>query len=68
MSNDFEIDTVHLTATTPNGQTLTAVTFVNGRCGLALDGRRLEGLDWPPEQMEACAAAFRRLAGLAGAS
>jgi hypothetical protein len=64
MPDGHEIAKRHLTASTPNGQTLVAVTFTNGRCGLLIDDQPTDGMEWPAEQMSDCIATFLRLAGL----
>jgi len=64
MPDGHEIAKRHLTASTPAGQTLVAVTFTSGHCGLLIDNQPIATLEWPPEQMSDCIATFVRLAGL----
>jgi sulfur carrier protein ThiS len=64
MADSPKIATTHLTATTPNGETLAAVSYTNDRCAVLRDGEPVDGMEWPPGELHHCTEAFLRLAGL----
>ena len=64
MPNPHQVVKVHLTATGPAGETFAVATYANGRCGVTRDGTPIDGMEWPLDQYDQCAAALARLAGL----
>jgi hypothetical protein len=59
-----QVDTIHFTATTPDGRELAVVSYTDGRCGITRDGEPIEGLDWPIDCLNECTEWFAQLAGL----